>query len=188
METLGKAGGGHGTLTCFPSRPWPRSVPELRPERGAPPDTGAVRRSMTAILRRPRGDASRKTSPCHHLQPGYAHVGLLPFHQQWETFSGDFVLVVVDEVHTYRGISGPISPRSSGGCNGSATFTRPPPVRSSLATIANAAELRVASPGLPFRAVETNGAPRRGGISSHQPEASATNVAAKLFIQASRAD
>jgi len=38
--------------------------------------------------------------------PDMLHLGLLPFHQQWEEFFRNLRLVVIDEVHTYRGIFG----------------------------------------------------------------------------------
>ncbi|HYR03150.1 MAG TPA: Zn-binding domain-containing protein, partial [Syntrophobacteria bacterium] len=95
-------------------------------------------------------------------------------------------LVVVDEVHTYRGIFGShiaqIFRRLQRICR---LYSASPQYVLLSATIANAAEFASRLTGLPFRVVETNGAPQAGRhFFFINPEASATNVAAKLFIQA----
>lgn len=38
--------------------------------------------------------------------PEMLHLGILPFHEKWATFLASLSTVVVDEVHTYRGILG----------------------------------------------------------------------------------
>ncbi|MFP4212982.1 MAG: DEAD/DEAH box helicase [Desulfohalobiaceae bacterium] len=57
----------------------------------------------------PRQDRSRiKASPPHILlsNPEMLHLGILPYHQGWRQFLSRLRYVVVDEVHTYRGIMG----------------------------------------------------------------------------------
>jgi len=97
--------------------------------------------------------------------------------------------VVVDEVHTYRGIFGShiaqIFRRLQRICRlysarpSTFFFRQPLPTR------------RVCEPPhrASLRAVETNGAPQAGRhFFFINPEARATSVAAKLFIQALKAD
>ncbi|KPA11610.1 DEAD/DEAH box helicase [Candidatus Magnetomorum sp. HK-1] len=38
--------------------------------------------------------------------PEMLHLSLLPFHDRWATFFSDLSFIVVDEVHTYRGVMG----------------------------------------------------------------------------------
>ena len=49
-----------------------------------------------------------KARPPHVLisNPDMLHMGLLPYHASWSSFFGHLKFVVIDEVHTYRGIMG----------------------------------------------------------------------------------
>ncbi len=38
--------------------------------------------------------------------PDMVHLSLLPFHAQWETLFRNLRFVVIDELHTYKGIFG----------------------------------------------------------------------------------
>lgn len=55
----------------------------------------------TAQRRRMRGEANLVLS-----NPDMLHASILPYHAKWGAFFSDLRFVVVDEVHTYRGILG----------------------------------------------------------------------------------
>jgi DEAD/DEAH box helicase domain-containing protein len=55
----------------------------------------------TAQRRRIRGEANLVLS-----NPDMLHASVLPYHPKWATFFSELRFVVVDEVHTYRGILG----------------------------------------------------------------------------------
>ncbi len=120
--------------------------------------------------------------------PDMLHLALLPYHQQWETFFRNLHLVVIDEVHTYRGIFGShvvqILRRLQRVCN--LYGSRPRYILLS-ATIANARDFAGRLAGMQFRAVEQNGAPQAGRhFFFINPDSSATTVAGRLFIRALR--
>ncbi len=118
--------------------------------------------------------------------PDMLHLGLLPFHQQWEEFFRSLRLVVIDEVHTYRGIFGShvvqILRRLQRVCQ---LYGSQPKYILLSATIANAGDFASRLTGMKFRAVEQSGAPQ---AARHfffiNPDSSATNVAARLFTRA----
>ncbi|MBN1312617.1 MAG: DUF1998 domain-containing protein, partial [Anaerolineae bacterium] len=49
---------------------------------------------------------ARKAGGILISNPDMLHMGILPYHTQWAAFFGNLQLVVLDEVHTYRGIFG----------------------------------------------------------------------------------
>ena len=55
----------------------------------------------TAQRRRIRGEANLVLS-----NPDMLHASVLPYHPKWAAFFSELRYVVVDEVHTYRGIIG----------------------------------------------------------------------------------
>ncbi|UCG11568.1 MAG: DEAD/DEAH box helicase [Deltaproteobacteria bacterium] len=121
--------------------------------------------------------------------PDMLHLGLLPFHQQWESFFRGLSLVVLDEVHTYRGVFGShvaqVLRRLRRVCS---LYGSEPRFILLSATIANAKDFACRLTGLPFQAVEHNGAPQAGRhFFFINPETSSATVAARLFIQALKA-
>jgi len=48
----------------------------------------------------------RKTGGMIISNPDMMHMGILPYHPQWADFFGNLRVVVMDELHTYRGIFG----------------------------------------------------------------------------------
>ena len=118
--------------------------------------------------------------------PDMLHLGFLPFHQQWEGFFRNLRLVVIDEVHTYRGIFGShlvqILRRLQRVCQ---LYGSNPGYILLSATIANARDFAARLTGMKFRAVEQNGAPQAGRhFFFINPDSSATTVAGHLFIKA----
>jgi DEAD/DEAH box helicase domain-containing protein len=118
--------------------------------------------------------------------PDMLHLGFLPYHQQWEEFFRGLRLVVVDEVHTYRGIFGShvvqVFRRLQRICR---LYGSQPRYIMSSATISNAGDFAGRLTGMTFEPVEENGAGQSG---QHfffvNPESSATTIASRLFIQA----
>lgn len=118
--------------------------------------------------------------------PDMLHLGFLPFHQQWEGFFRNLHLVVIDELHTYRGIFGShlvqILRRLQRVCQ---LYGSNPGYILLSATIANARDFADRLTGMKFSAVEQNGAPQAGRhFFFINPDSSATTVAGNLFIKA----
>jgi DEAD/DEAH box helicase domain-containing protein len=118
--------------------------------------------------------------------PDMLHLGFLPFHQQWESFFRNLRLVVIDEIHTYRGIFGShvaqVLRRLQRVCR---LYGSQPRYILLSATIENARDFASRLTGLEFWAVEQNGAPQAGRhFFFVNPDISATTVAARLFVKA----
>ncbi len=116
--------------------------------------------------------------------PDMVHLSLLPFHTQWEALFRNLRFVVIDELHTYKGIFGShltqVIRRLNRVC---AFYGSKPQFLTSSATIANPRNFAEKLSGLPFEAVEESGAPQAG---KHflflNPAASPYTLAAKLFL------
>ncbi len=95
--------------------------------------------------------------------PEMLHLALLPHHDKWGAFFGGLKLVVIDEVHTYRGLLG---------CHMAQVLRRliricgfygaRPKFVFSSATIANPGDLAAQLTGLKVRSIDGNGAPIGG--------------------------
>lgn len=92
--------------------------------------------------------------------PDMLHVGILPGHARWARFLGNLRLVVVDEVHTYRGIFGShvalVLRRLR---RLAAHYGARPTFAFSSATIGNPGELASRLVGLPVETVEEDASP-----------------------------
>ncbi|MBM3308511.1 MAG: DEAD/DEAH box helicase, partial [Candidatus Eisenbacteria bacterium] len=93
--------------------------------------------------------------------PDMLHAGILPYHAKWNRFFKDLTFVVIDEIHTYRGIFGSnvanVIRRLRRVCE---HYGASPQFICSSATIANPKELAERLVGLPFEVVENDGSPR----------------------------
>ncbi len=93
--------------------------------------------------------------------PEMLHLSLLPYHDKWAAFLSGIDIVVVDEVHTYRGIMGShmaqVFRRFRRIC---AHYGAHPTFVLSSATVANPAELASQLTGLEVAAVTASGAPQ----------------------------
>ncbi|MCE5240682.1 DEAD/DEAH box helicase [bacterium] len=93
--------------------------------------------------------------------PDMLHVGILPYHHTWSDFFRNLQYVVLDEVHTYRGIFGShtanVIRRLRRLC---AHYGSDPRFICCSATIANPEELTAKLTGLPLRVIADDGAPR----------------------------
>jgi DEAD/DEAH box helicase domain-containing protein len=103
----------------------------------------------------------RKTARIVLTNPDMLHVGILPYHLQWADFLGGLRWVVVDEMHTYRGVFGSqvanVLRRLRRLC---AHYGATPRFICTSATIANPVELAERLIEQPVTLIDDNGAPR----------------------------
>ena len=116
--------------------------------------------------------------------PDMVHLSLLPFHGQWEAFFRNLRFVVIDELHTYKGIFGShltqVLRRLERVCD---FYGARPQIIACSATIANPQAFAEKLTGLPFEAVTESGAPRSGRhFLFLNPNTSPYTLAAKLFL------
>lgn len=92
--------------------------------------------------------------------PDMLHAGILPHHDKWASFFRQLDYIVVDEIHTYRGVFGShvanVMRRLQRVCE---HYEVDPTVISTSATIANPASLAENLTGESFELVDDNGAP-----------------------------
>ena len=95
--------------------------------------------------------------------PDMLHLALNPFHKKWEGFFRNLRYVVIDEIHTYRGVFGSnvahVIRRLRRICK---YWGSHPQFIAASATIANPSELAQELTGLPFKVVDQSGAPHAG--------------------------
>ncbi len=127
----------------------------------------------------------RQTMPSILItNPDMVHLSLLPFHTQWSSFFQNLRYVILDELHTYRGIFGShltqIIRRLGRVCE---FYGAHPQFIACSATIANPQEFAERITGLPFAAVVESGAPQAAkNFLFLNPTSSPYTLAAKLFL------
>jgi DEAD/DEAH box helicase domain-containing protein len=131
-----------------------------------------------------------RAKPPHVLisNPDMLHLGLLPYHASWSAFLARLKFVVIDEVHTYRGIMGShmaqVLRRLRRLC---AHYGSSPQFLLSSATIAQPQELVGKLTGVDFEIISESGAPQSGRhFLFLNPPAGAPATAARIFAQAIR--
>jgi DEAD/DEAH box helicase domain-containing protein len=106
--------------------------------------------------------AKLRKNPPHILisNPEMLHLSLLPYHESWTAFFAGLSFVVVDEMHTYRGVLGShmahVLRRLRRIC---ARYGASPTFVFCSATVGNPGELAENLTGLPVTAVTRSGAP-----------------------------
>jgi DEAD/DEAH box helicase domain-containing protein len=121
--------------------------------------------------------------------PDMLHLALNPFHKKWEGLFRNLRYVVIDEIHTYRGVFGSnvahVMRRLRRICK---YWGSHPQFIAASATIANPSELAEALTGLPFKVVSQSGAPRAGRYFIFvNPIESPYTETTRLFIQCLKA-
>ena len=116
--------------------------------------------------------------------PDMLHLGILPSWQKWEPFLADLRWVVLDELHTYRGIFGchfhHVLQRLERVCRAVGSEPR---IIASSATAENAGEFAQALAGQEFRWVRTSGSPREGRhLLLFQPATSPYTTTLQLLV------
>ncbi len=149
---------------------------------------GANQTIRTAVFDGDTPSAQRKKlkeSPPHILitNPDMVHLSLLPFHEQWKEFLENLRFVVLDELHTYKGIFGShivqVLRRLRRLCQ---LHGSNPQFITLSATIANPGEFAEALTGLPFSVIEQSGAPQAGRhVLFLNPVGSPYTMAVQLF-------
>ena len=120
--------------------------------------------------------------------PDMLHMGLLPYHESWRSFFSQLKFVVIDEVHTYKGIMGShmaqILRRLTRVCR---IYGSSPQYILASATIANPEELAAKLTGGEVEVIGESGAPLSGRhFVFINPEASSAALAARFFVQSLR--
>ncbi len=120
--------------------------------------------------------------------PDMLHLGLLAYHDDWRQLFSRLRLVVLDELHVYKGIFGShlhhilVRLRRVAEHHGAS-----PRFVASSATIANPGELGQSLTGLPFSVISDSGAPRAAKhILFINPSASPYTTATKLLARSLR--
>jgi DEAD/DEAH box helicase domain-containing protein len=115
--------------------------------------------------------------------PDMLHLGILAHHDSWRSFFASLDLVVIDELHVYRGLFGSHLYHILKRLQRIATlYGAAPRVIASSATIANPGRLGEALVGRPFSVVDRSGAPRPARhLMFVNPGASAYTTAQTLF-------
>jgi len=131
-----------------------------------------------------------KARPPHVLisNPDMLHMGLLPYHASWSSFFSHLKFVVIDEVHTYRGIMGShmaqVLRRLRRLC---AHYGSSPQFLFSSATIAQPDSFIKQLTGLEVETIAESGAPQSGRhFLFLNPPAGAPATAAQIFARAIR--
>jgi DEAD/DEAH box helicase domain-containing protein len=120
---------------------------------------GEVYDGDTTAYRRKR---IRETSP-HVIftNPDMLHLAINPFHKKWEAFFRNLRFVIIDEIHTYRGVFGSnvahVMRRLRRICK---YWGANPQFITASATIANPDKLAEKLIGVPFKVVAHSGAPQ----------------------------
>lgn len=95
--------------------------------------------------------------------PDMLHLAINPFHKKWEELFKNLKYVVIDEIHTYRGVFGSnvshVMRRLRRICS---YWGSTPQFIACSATIANPGTLAEELVGVPFKVVEKSGAPQAG--------------------------
>jgi DEAD/DEAH box helicase domain-containing protein len=120
--------------------------------------------------------------------PDMLHAGILPSHASWQGFFRGLRLVVVDELHTYRGVFGShVAQVLRRLLRIAAHYGAHPQIVAASATVANPGELAARLSGRDVRVVERDGAPRPAReVLLLRPRGAATTTAARLFRLAVR--
>jgi DEAD/DEAH box helicase domain-containing protein len=115
--------------------------------------------------------------------PDMLHMGILPQHARWKELFASLRWIVVDELHSYRGVFGAhVGQVLRRLLRAAAHHGARPQVIAASATIANPGELATSLTGRPFAVIEADGAPRpRRHVVLVNPAGSPYTAAAKLF-------
>jgi DEAD/DEAH box helicase domain-containing protein len=188
LEEAVRGGPGHG-LFLFPLKALGQDQRgkfcRLAEEAGLPPEIAGceIYDGDTPGSKR---TAIRKNFPRVVISnPDMLHLGVLGHWTAWGPFLADLRWIVLDELHTYRGIFGShfhhVLQRFLRLCR---SVGSDPVLIASSATAANAGEFAETLTGRPFRWISESGAPREGRhLLLYRPEASPYTTALQLFVR-----
>lgn len=120
--------------------------------------------------------------------PEMLHLGLLAYHGEWARFFSSLRLVVIDELHVYRGVFGNHFAHVMRRLARIAShYGADPRYLVGSATVGNAAEFTCALLGRPFEVVSESGSPRaRRHVLFVNPAGSPYTSATRIFTEAVR--
>ena len=149
-----------GRSSCSrPRRSARTRSPSSRSCRGRPA-CRSRRRPTTATRRRRSGRRSASAGQVVVTNPDMLHSAILPHHTKWFQLFEQLRVIVIDELHTYRGVFGShvanVLRRLLRIC---AHYGSHPVIVCCSATIGNPAELAEMLTGRPARLIDRNGAP-----------------------------
>ncbi len=118
--------------------------------------------------------------------PDMLHAGILPRHASWKEFFSGLELIVLDELHTYRGVFGAhVAQVLRRLLRVAAEHGAHPRVIATSATVANPGELAAKLCGASFEVIEEDGSPRpERHVVLMNPAGSPYTTAARLFRDA----
>src|SRR3990172_3496100 len=121
--------------------------------------------------------------------PDMLHLSLLPYHAQWRELWRNLRYVVIDELHTYRGVFGShIAHVLRRLRRVAAAYGAHPQFIACSATVSNALDLSEKLTGLPFELIDGDGAPQRGKrFVMINPSGSPYTEATELLLKCLRA-
>ena len=110
---------------------------------------------------RPKRRQIKRDAQVVLTNPDMLHIGILPYHQTWADFLRNLKYVILDEVHTYRGVFGSHTANVIRRLRRlAAHYGANPQFVACSATIANPGELAERLIGLPVTVVDNDGSPR----------------------------
>lgn len=121
--------------------------------------------------------------------PDMLHLAINPYHKKWEKLFRNLRYIVIDEIHSYRGVFGSnvahVLRRLRRICD---LYDSNPQFIACSATIANPGELAERLTGLPFKTITESGAPQSGRhFLFINPLESPYTEATRLFIECIKA-
>ncbi|MFZ0051375.1 MAG: DEAD/DEAH box helicase, partial [Desulfobaccales bacterium] len=189
LESLLKDGAGHA-LYLFPLKALEQDQLKALKELDAALPSPFLRAAIYDGDTPPSQRQAIKASPPQVLisNPDMLHMGLLPYHASWSGFFSRLQFVVIDEVHTYRGIMGShmaqVLRRLRRLC---AHYGSRPCFILSSATIARPETFVSQLTGLEVETIAASGAPQSGRhFLFLNPPGGAPSTAAQIFAQAIR--
>lgn len=123
--------------------------------------------------------------------PDMVHMGILAYHPKWEEFFSNLHYIILDEVHTYRGVFGShVAHVMRRLLRVAALYGSVPKIIACSATIANPGELTSQLVGRRINVIDESGAPEAGRefLFINPRNLSSSTVAARLLRRAVDAD
>lgn len=106
LPTLAALGRGRTALLLFPTKALAHDQLEKLRARAEPLGLGEAIAAFDGDTPAPRRRALREGARCLLTNPDMLHYGILPHHGLWAHFLGALELIVIDELHAYRGVMG----------------------------------------------------------------------------------
>jgi DEAD/DEAH box helicase domain-containing protein len=130
-------------------------------DRKSPLNFGEIYDGDTSAYRRKK--IREKIPPVVFTNPDMLHLAINPYHKKWELFFRNLKFVIIDEIHTYRGVFGSnvahVMRRLRRICK---YWGSNPQFIAASATISNPDQLAEGLIGIPFKVVDKSGAPQGG--------------------------